>query len=188
MQPWTLEAQIAELAKLGLPLAEGVTVDDLLYSFDRSAYESKPFDMILFVLGVEVEREPWGRNFCERAWNFDTECIAGPGSYVSIVENLLRVADSSVLTDVKDEVDLDAGRASLAYQRDGKQVQWPIEVNDDWADMMTVSYVLDHIERDGRHYWSKDNGQAMVLFFVDDDTAARLNELSGGSLTRAVPE
>ncbi len=163
-------------------------MDDLLYSFGREQYESKPFGLILFALGVEVEREPWGRWFCPRVWNFDTECIEGPGSYVSIVEGLLRIADSSVLTEVRDHVDLSAGRAWLAYRRDGKAVKWSVEVNADWADSMTVSYVMDHIEGDGRHFWSVDNGPAMVLFFVDDAVAARLGELSGVAFTRAVPE
>jgi len=55
-----LEEQLAKLADLGLKLDDGITVDDLLYSFGREDYEKRPFDLILFVLGIEVEREPWG--------------------------------------------------------------------------------------------------------------------------------
>jgi hypothetical protein len=80
--PMTLEKQLAELNRLGLNLADGVTIDDLLYSFGRQEYEKKPFDLILFVLGIEVERKPWGRPICSRVWNFDTECINGTGDYV----------------------------------------------------------------------------------------------------------
>lgn len=87
-----LEDQLATLADLGLALEPGVTIDDLLYSFDRGAYEKRPFDLVLFTLGVEVEREPWGRPFCRRVWNFDTECITGDGSYVSIAKRLCEVA------------------------------------------------------------------------------------------------
>lgn len=46
-----LEAQLSELAALGLALEPSVTVEDLLYSFDREAYEKKPFDLLLFILG-----------------------------------------------------------------------------------------------------------------------------------------
>lgn len=35
-----LEQQLEKLAELGLPLNDGVTVDDLLYSFDREDYEN----------------------------------------------------------------------------------------------------------------------------------------------------
>ena len=59
-----LEQQIETLAQLDLPLNDGVTVDDLLYSWERKEYENQPYDLVLFVLGSEVEREPWGRNIC----------------------------------------------------------------------------------------------------------------------------
>ena len=61
-----LEQQLADLARFGLTLEPGTTVDDLLYSFDRSQYEDKPFDLLLFMFGAEVERAPWGRPFCRR--------------------------------------------------------------------------------------------------------------------------
>jgi hypothetical protein len=67
-----LEDQLAQLATIGLALNPGITVDDVLYSFDRKEYEKRPFDLVLFIFGAEVEREPWGRPFCSRVWNFDT--------------------------------------------------------------------------------------------------------------------
>jgi hypothetical protein len=48
--------------------------------------------------------------------------------------------------------------------------------------MMAVSYVIDDIERDGRRFYAKDNGQAMVLFYLDQATVGRLNELSRNAL------
>jgi len=38
----TLEQQLATLAELGFKLNEGVTVDDLLYSWGREEYEKNP--------------------------------------------------------------------------------------------------------------------------------------------------
>ncbi|MEV4196024.1 hypothetical protein, partial [Streptomyces toxytricini] len=76
-----LESQISRLAGLGLPLAAGRTVDDLLHSLPRDLFERRPYSLLLSVLGAEVEREPWGRPFCDRAWSFDTECVHGPGAY-----------------------------------------------------------------------------------------------------------
>lgn len=179
----TLEQQLAKLAEMGLKLEEGITIDDLLHSFKRQAFETKPFDLILFVLGIEVEREPWGRCVCSRVWNFDTECITSTGNYVRIVKRLGQVAGQpNLLKNVEDFVDLDAGDAWLKYQVDGKQRHWKVEVNDDWADTMTVSYVMDDLQRDGRRFYFKDNGQAMILFYLDADTAAELNRLSNDAL------
>ena len=183
-----LEAQLSELAALGLALEPGVTVDDLLYSFDRDAYEKKPFDLLLFILGAEVEREPWGRPFCARVWNFDTECIEGSGAYVNIVEHLVRVAGASNrVASVKDEVDLDAGKGSVEYVLDGKRRRWDVEVQDDWADTQVVSYVMADLEQGDRLFYAKDNGQAMVLFYLDAGAAAHINRLSNDALKRAVP-
>jgi hypothetical protein len=185
----TLEQQLATLADLGLKLDDGITVDDLLYSFGREDYEQRPFDLILFVLGGEVERAPCGRSFCSRAWDFDTECIYSTGDYVHIVKRLCQVAGQpDCLTDVSDFVDIDAGKAWLKYKVNGTQQNWPVEVNDDWADMLTLSYVMDDIERDGRRFYFKDNGQAMVLFYLDAATAAEVNRLSNDALKPVLGE
>jgi hypothetical protein len=185
----TLEQQLAKLAELGLRLDDGVTVDDLVYSFDREDYEQRPFDLILFVLGIEAEREPWGRPVCSRVWNFDTECIGSTGDYVRIVKRLCQVAGQpDHLKEVCDFVDLDAGEAWLKYKVNGAERHWPVEVNDDWADTLTLSYVMDDLQRDGRRFFFKDNGQAMVLFYLDPNTVAELNRLSNNALKPVLPE
>ena len=183
----TLEEQLQKLAAIGLPLSDGVTVDDLLYSFDRASYERKPFDLLLFILGAEVERAPWGRPVCARAWNFDTECIYDSGAYVRIVERLCRVAGApDRLTDIRDHVDLDAGEAWLEYRVDGRVQRWTVEVNRDWADLMTVYYVMEHLERDGHRFYYKDNGQAMVLFYLDEAGFQAIEALAPGVLQRVL--
>lgn len=185
----TLEEQLEKLASCGITLNDGITVDDLLYSFDRDVYESKPFDLLLFMLGAEVEREPWGRNICSRVWNFDTECITQTGDYVSIVNRLCEVAGHpDLITNATDFVDLESGKAWLKYTIDGKNREWPIEVNDDWADTLTLSYVMDEIERNGNRFYSKDNGQAMILYYLDAATADEINRLSNNSLTPVIPD
>ncbi|MGE0761463.1 MAG: hypothetical protein AB7O38_30900 [Pirellulaceae bacterium] len=185
----TLEQQLAKLAELGLTLNDGVTIDDILYSFDRKDYEERPFDLILFVLGIEVERAPWGRSVCSRVWNFDTECITSTGDYVRIMERLCQVAgQADRLKDVSDFVDLDAGKAWLSFKVDGTLRNWPIEVNDDWADTLTLNYVMADIERDGHRFYFKDNGQAMVLFYLDSNTATQLNRLSNNALKPVLAE
>lgn len=184
-----LEQQLAKLAELGFKLNDGITIDDVLYSSDRDEYEQEPFDLILFVLGSEVERRPWGRAFCSRIWNFDTECINETGDYARIVKRLCEVAGRpDCLTEVSDFVDLDAGQAWLKYKVNGSQRDWPVEVSDDWADMMTLNYVMDDIQTDGGRFYFKDNGQAMILFYVDPRKAVELNRLSNNGLKPVIPD
>jgi hypothetical protein len=185
----TLEQQLAKLAMLGLKLNDGVTIEDLVYTFDRAQYEEQPFEVILFALGIEVERAPWGRSICSRVWNFDTECIACSGDYTRIVKRLCEVAGHlDRLTDISDFVDLDSGNAWLKYKVNGTERNWRVEVKDDWADPLTVSYVMADIEHDGRRFFFKDNGQAMVLFYLDADAAAELNKLSNNALKPVLAE
>lgn len=182
-----LEEQLATLAEMGLALNDGVTIDDLLYSFPRANFESKPFDILLFLLGVEVEREPWGRRFCDRVYNFDSECVYGPGSYVTIVERLALLANqASALTRVRDFIDHKTGEAWVEYTINGQSRRWTVELQSDWADMMVLAYVMDDLERDGRKFRARDNGQAMVLYYVDDSTAQKLGALLGKPLTDMV--
>ena len=85
-------------------------------------------------------------------------------------------------------VDIDACEAWLKYKVDGTERNWPVEVNDDWADALTLNYVMDDIERDGRRFYFKDNGQAMVLFYLDERSAAELNRLSNNALKPVLAE
>lgn len=181
--PVTLEEQLETLAPLGLVLNDGVTVDDLLYSWDRHDYETQPYAPLLFVLGSEVEREPWGRNVCDSAWNFDVECIEDTGSYVMIVENLCRVAGMpDLISGIEDFVNIEDGTAWLRYTIDGQQRHFNIPVDNDWADWGTVSAVMRDIERDGKRFYGKDNGQASIWFYLDQTTADKLNKLTGNAL------
>jgi hypothetical protein len=179
----TLEQQLEKLAQLGLTLNPGITIDDILYSFNREAFETKPFSHILFQLGIEVERAPWGRPFCSRVWNFDTECIYSTGSYVTIMKKLCEISgDPDYLKDLNDFVDLEKGEAWLSYTVHGRAQRWTVDVEDDWADMLTINYIMHDLERDGKRFYYIDNGQAMLLFFLDQKTAAALNELSDRKL------
>ena len=146
-----LEKQLAKLAELGLALDPGITIDDLLHSFDREEFEEEPFDLVLFALGIEVEREPWGRAVCSRAWNFDTECIHQTGDYVRIVKRLCRVAgEPDLLREVSDSVDLEKKDARLQYKVGDLERNWKVAVNNDWIDPETIAKIMGDIERDGR--------------------------------------
>jgi hypothetical protein len=184
----TLEQQLAALAEIGLGPDDGVTAEDFLQAFDRKKYEDRPFNLVLFVLGIEVEQGSRVRPVCSRVWNFDTECIEGTGDYVGIIMRLCRVADQpDAITDVSDFVDLDAGEAWLKYKVRGADRDWPVEVNDDWADTLALSYVMDDLECDGHRFYFVENGQAMVLYYLDARKAADLNRLSNNAVKPVLP-
>jgi hypothetical protein len=181
-----LEAQLAKLAELGLVLNVGIETEDLLYSLDRSELEAEPFLPLIGLLGIEVERAPWGRRICDRVWNFDTECIYATGDYVKIVQKLdLLTGTPNYLTEIVDEVEEDT--VWLEYTIEGRRQRWSIDLNDDWADMMALSYVMEDLQRDGKQFYSIDNGQSMILFYLDLETANRLGDLCNEDLEPVIP-
>jgi hypothetical protein len=178
-----LEQQLAALSELGIELNDGVTVDDLLYSFDRKDYEIEPFELILFVLGIEVEREPWGRWISSRAWNLDMECIVETGDYVQIVRRLCEISGQpNLIIDIEDFINLESGQAWLKYSVDGQTRNYSVTVDNDWADPNIITLIMADIERDGFRFYAKDNGQASIWYYLDADTAQKLNELADNAL------
>ncbi|MEU9983112.1 hypothetical protein [Streptomyces sp. NPDC050856] len=176
-----LETQIARLADLGLPLVADRTVDDLLHSLPRELFEREPYELLMSMLGAEVEREPWGRWFCDRAWTFDTECVYAPGAYVGIARNLCRIAGRpGAFTDLRDHVDLESGEAWIEYTIDGRRQRWTAEVHDDWADTLVVTYLMGDLEHNGRRFCTRDNGQSMYLYFLDEGARHEINKLLDG--------
>ncbi|GEM_PF-993240 len=187
--PKTLDAQLDALAALGFQLSDDASIDDFLFAFPRKQYEDKPFDLVLNMLGSEIQREPWGRPICPAVWDFDTECIYETGDYAHILKHLCRIAQKpDCLQDVTDFVDTETGEAWLKFKADGMQPYLELEINGDWADVEALVEVMACIEDDERRFYFKDNGQAMVLFYLDDETATELNRLSKGALSPVVPE
>ena len=131
----SLETQINELSKSGISLNEGIGIEDLLVSYDREEYESRPYDTIIFIYGSEVEEEPWGRFISDNVWNFDTECIEGTGSYATVLSNITRLTGQpDLLTEVSDSFDFDKPEAQVNYMLNGIQKSHLVKADSDWID------------------------------------------------------
>jgi hypothetical protein len=70
----------------------------------------------------------------------------------------------------------------LKYKTGSISRHWIVEIDGDWADMMVVSYIMDDLQADGFRFYGKDNGQSVVLFYLDSEAAATLNRWSGEAL------
>jgi hypothetical protein len=177
-----LERQIAEFEAAGLKLNPGITLAGLLHSYPASEYAGDPYRLLLFMYGSEVEQEPWGRRICDAVLNFDYECIDGEGSYVRIAEDFARLAGvRDLLNDLRDDADLARETGTLTYSARGELRTVPFRIDNDWADPKAVQAILSdmqHLAGDGRTFWGSDNGQSVILVFVDKPTSTRLNKLT----------
>ena len=132
--------------------------------------------------GSEVEREPWGRRICDAVFNFDYECIEGEGSYARIVDTFAQLAGvRALISEIHDDADLARTRGTLSYKARGEPRSIPFRIDNDWADPKAVQMILSDMQGlagDGKTFWSSDNGQSVILVFVDKPTSARLNALA----------
>lgn len=182
---YTLEEQVGVLAELGVTLNEDVTIDDLLNSFDRASYESRPFDLILFVYGVEIESEPWGRKFSNNAWNFDLESIEDNGSYVDIVKNFSLISNNlKNIAKIKDSVDFEKEEAWVSYFINEFDKRYSAEFDNDWADPFVVTSIMSDLTVSGFSFYAKENGQASVWYYLDAKTAEKINAYSNNALVK----
>lgn len=184
----TFDDQLDTVIRAGIRLTPGVSRDDILHSFTAAQYEANPYALLLFILGQEVERAPWGRKFSPDALTVDMEGITGPGSYAALVNGLARMAGvAEGVTRVSDEIDRAAGRASLRYTVGGRAVVLTPTWQDDWIDPATLATILGDIAPlipAGRGLWSRDNGQQRNWFCLSDAGAERINRARPGVLTR----
>jgi len=140
--PLTLERKLEILAECGLSLAPPFRVENLPESWPRPQFEEPGFTMTLVGLGMTEERPPW-RNHSENVWHLDTECIEDTDSYVRIAERMAELTQGSlVIRDARDQVDLEAGTASLDFEHSGKPVHIDFKVNDDWVDPAVFSHFV----------------------------------------------
>jgi len=186
-----LEKQIADFAAAGLTLSPGRTVEEVLSVWPREEYEKDPYQCLLFTYAIEVETEPRGRWFCKSGWNWDTECIFEPGSYVEVLRNIERLTGQEVFSALFDNAEPAAsGMAEITYAiRGGEIKKAAVILSNDWADVQAVSGILLEIQDtigDGRQFYAGDNGQAVLVYFITADTAARLNKLKPGLLAPMV--
>jgi len=129
-----LEAQLDVLATCGIRPKPGVTVDDLLCTFDREKYEKVPYIVLLCIPGSESEHD-LTTFLSDNVWHLDTECIEDQGSYAHVAYRMTDLAGGALLvSDVRDHVDIENGMAWLSFSLNGEEIKWDARVQDDWID------------------------------------------------------
>jgi hypothetical protein len=175
----SLESKVKQLANFGFVLAEPFTIDDLLSSWDESAFEQSGYNLVLVALGSTEEQPPW-RPRCENLWHFDTECIEDHGSYVAIAERMKAISGGSLpIENIRDDVDLEAERATLAFDYNGKTIDISCKVDNDWVDPDVFRHfirVLAESDPTKVYAYYDLGGQDCIIACVTRDNLARLRK------------
>lgn len=135
----SLEQQYKTLTLCGIKLRAGLTVDQLVASYDRETFEEEPYTLLLSLMGRELDVEPF-EYASDDIWCFEVECIEDHNDYVRIAQRLRDLAgDAFLLEEIKDFVDIAAQKAWLSFRLDGKNYEWTASVVDDYADPLILS-------------------------------------------------
>lgn len=184
--PITFERQLSILAQCDVKLSPGVAPAALLASFDREAYESDPFRLLLISMGNEPENESQaGENGypSDDIWHFDTECVEGDGSYVAIARRLKVLAHGDLpLEEIGDRIDVDAEKACLTFRLGGRSYSWDAKVEDDWVDPAIFTRFAELLARTGtgRRFTYVDlDGQDVLIGCATDRQRRRLATETG---------
>lgn len=181
-----LEEQIEKLAAIGIRLAPGITVDDLLRAYKREMFEEQqPFDVLAYAFGVDTEEDPGERNFSNIAYTLDLEFADELGAYLVVVENLARLTGNpSVITGIEDTADPINEEGGLEYMVGGELQKLAIEFDDCWGDPDVLSTIMEDIESQvpGRTFYAVTRGQVSTWYLITPDQADSMRAL-GISLT-----
>ena len=127
-------------------------------------------------LASEIEREPF-TPVADRLWLCDYERIVDHGDYRNVLERLERMTGNALgVTEVRDHVDLEAGKAWIEFRFRNDRVRWHFKVDDDWLDPEILVRYDELLKRSGsafRLYWNTNYGQSALLgAFRSDEKAA----------------
>lgn len=183
-----LETQLQTLAANGINLNPGRTIDDLLVSFPREEYETLPYNLLLIMLGAEVEDESGG-TFTDTVCSFDAECIEDTGDYRFKVERLAEIAGGDLpIEDIRDAIDVEAGTARIECTLDGRTHEFEPRFDDDWFDPEVIDWLEQLLTSRGstRRFFLYDSGdQNIVVLCTTPHIITKLVKATGLQFHRA---
>jgi hypothetical protein len=139
-----------------------------------------------FILFYAIEEEPW-TPLTNKVWHFDTEAIENSGDYVSIMKNLKRISgDQLNFENIKDDIDIENGKASISFDFQGEHFDWEMEVNDDWVDpglFTKVSKLANKYITNGSLTYFDTGGQDVVLGWATEQELKQLKKNTGLNIT-----
>lgn len=141
-RPVSVADQISTLKACGLSCASGEVERGFAAGPARMRYEKQPYLALLTDMGQPVQgaagegAEPGAEQYVSNdVWHFDTECIHDDGDYAAIIGRLAALSRGAlVVSDLRDRVDVSAGKASVSFRCNGASYRWDATVADDWVD------------------------------------------------------
>jgi len=177
----SVSAALEQLANAGVRVRPSISNDDLLVSLGGTMESPVDWVQLFCILGSEVERGEFER-VSDDIWHFDAECIEDHGDYVALLNRFAILAKGVLpMTDLRDLVDIEHGKAWVEFALDGSKVHWDLEASDDWVDPGLYSRLQQLVtpRGAGKRFFIASLGQDSLVSFGDDQMRQALSRLSG---------
>jgi hypothetical protein len=163
-----------------------LTSTSLRTDFEKLANEKliieRPFAYLYMEMGRGIQREPWS-HFTDRVWDFDTEAIEDHGDYIEIMRNLERISRGEIrFESLTDHVDIEEGKAWVAFSIKGRKYKWDLVADDDWVDPQLFSKIAEltrSINTKGRYTYFDTGGQNAVIGFETPESLDAIKKATG---------
>ncbi len=169
----SVEAMLGELARHNIRLRSDADVDDLYSLTDKEEIESGGFEALLAVVGSDrmFVNDAEEFEFCplsDDVLYFDHECIEGPESYASIVDDLCRMT---------------AGDLSFDEWTDYSQYNFRFDT--DWIDEAIFGILQRHLSDTGsrRRFAIYTPDQHSLMICQPPEINAAISKLTGLGFT-----
>jgi len=181
----TLEDQLQQLTQIGIIPNDGIQVDDFLVAAPRERYEKDGILFLLFILGNVVQEEPYDRPFCNQVWQLDINMVMRPDIYTCILNRLAVMAGrSDDYQNVRSHLDVEDGTATIEFDFEGSPKKWELEVFGDIVDAMTIGYIMEDMEADGRHFFYVDDDDPYLLLYITQEQADQIGNLISSRIAK----
>lgn len=176
-----IDLKLDTLRAIGVNIPTSTTGRDLAIFHEDDLELSESYEALYYVLGYSKEYKD-SVYFSNSTWTFDTECIAGNGSYVFILQQLNRISENQLqITDIKDTVDISNKYCSVSFNLSGKQYHFPLTYQDDWIDQTLLVNISNLVRAKGMGsnftYFDTD-GQEVTLGWATEAQFKELNKLA----------
>lgn len=144
--------QIAQLARCGIRLVEGVTVAEVAALPERNAMEAGGYRATLCALGAERDGGCGRVRFLSNdVWFFDSRCIFGPGDYAHVIGRIAAMLPADFpARDPDDSILLEEWRASVSFEMGDGRLHWTQRVLENWLDETLLVRINQSVDQPGR--------------------------------------
>ena len=174
-----VEEQLQVLSDLGIRPKREDFIEWICYEWGRNAVESDPYNLMLFSLGGERQKDDGTWEYSsDDIYSFDMECVEDSDIYSSIVKRLSALSNGLfTISQISSIVDHDNARASVSFTRNGENHNWDLQYDEDWFDYNVINRMNNLLKDDNasKLFYTSTPDQNLIVLFTTREIIERIN-------------